>query len=1761
MGSTVEFVRDEVTLVRRDRDGDHGVDPDELDAICWDEAEDGENEQVAHNREIYQEDEDDEDYLDTVVVNAADEALDEVMNEQNADPMDAIDQIASWSWTWPLHERQSAARNLILTMSQQLQVCQRNADEHIKNARQLKADATAATLKQAVVIGGTIVGAAKRLLALRAAEPFAIVVEEACEVMEPTLAAVLAVESVQKLELIGDHMQLPAFVNNCWYDLAQAMPSIKVSLFERLVTKTGRRAPSKAVCTVLDVQRRMRRSIADLTRGEYADITEIQDDAVTATQKIGDRLAEKEKNRFLVQRDLWAHDGRHIPGVLPSVFFWNMIKNAQSKPKRGGISACNENEASAIGQMVRHFICCGVPPSSISVITPYKGQQRELVEQLRTMRLLPPFRKDASAAEEETIRVSTVDRYQGDENDIVILSLVRVQPGNQFVALLNRFIVATSRARLGFYVVGSTSAVENVKHWGRFLDRLKEPDEEDPYRGERVGDELPICCPCHPSSTRMISSEATQRENLFPKRDSWSQLCRVPCTSKLVCGHPCALPCHALNFAEHEKRCKVLLERPCNDHSELPLPCASLVFPKNATMTSVMQEWKCEIRSEYRRPDCTHSERLQCFEYKEMKAYKRNWPKCAVPAEDFIHPSCGHVFGGLDCDKRRQYESAPPTCQTEVPITLPCNHQLKVKCNEKNTVDRASIACKEEMTTTRPRCGHRLSLRCFMARHLHSCWQNANGIGVTERTADKAPIVVQGGGYGDSEATYCPESKLKVCEQKAVFKRECGHEEEHPCHIAFSMCQKPLPKCTQIKQIDCFFCHGKLEVPCHLAETLSGSSQGFHINVVEDLNTVDQSALIGLPLNKQEKEHWALHLPYRCKSAVGIRRSCNPRHIEHVACYRLIELILGRGGPLPNCNIKVRRVLDCGHAIDQLCHKLSSTPPVCKTVVDQDFIYPTCRHSQRVRLCGDLQNLRNCQDLKCLQIVNTHHLRCGHSVQVPCAQRGDVEACVKTGNYFEPSLVLEDNTRHSIIVREDADYCEPCNSAPICTEEVDFLRNCGHIVPSVPCHKAFSRDGVALTPCTDLQLTKHSLCGHNVSWPCWAHRALHDTWQPWAGLTTPQIIELEGQGDAFLYPFENLPNSYVPPGHVPVETIRCPETAKVMFKDCPHTRSVPCSLLFSGTTAIKCVEQLDVECNNCSGIKKFPCHVVATMKPGDITANCTNRITKLCSICKINNVPATACNQHVVECNRRVDSILPCGHPYSWQCGKQDEQGDISSFHDAARNINTKCKDCVIQLWLSDRDNVEVTRDVLITLGMSAVKSLLKGSDALNDRKDIPGLPSMQPYENSREVTIGAIMKAISSQAIPPFCPPCTTSLDEYVQGNYDIVYLANAVGKQADPSKWEQRFKAKDTEYGQGLKVKIMSKVNIDKLIATSTGEVDLWVAAAFRGNLLLNTAPFIPTSGPNDKKEALQLEANKKMKQCMEKGYLSVLVQTPAGTAGNPVAAAVDGDVEVNLHNAEYVYWKPSNVVPLFIISIKMQTQCAVCFEYLEKNNKVGALCANTHLVCWDCMGSYVEQASKPGAINFADEQGCLECPVPDCKLGYNGLLNAYHAPFAIGKALVDFEYNKRREKEIATVREEERVRHMEALEAMRRMSAEEREVTLLVQEIREKILCPQCPRCHQVFEDFDGCFALTCSNRNCRAGFCAWCFEDCGADAHGHVANCRHGNRNVYGDVGLLKTVWNKLRKEKIQALLSNKTPHIKGLVLNTMKVDFRDLGLVW
>ena len=70
-------------------------------------------------------------------------------------------------------------------------------------------------------------------------------------------------------------------------------------------------------------------------------------------------------------------------------------------------------------------------------------------------------------------------------------------------------------------------------------------------------------------------------------------------------------------------------------------------------------------------------------------------------------------------------------------------------------------------------------------------------------------------------------------------------------------------------------------------------------------------------------------------------------------------------------------------------------------------------------------------------------------------------------------------------------------------------------------------------------------------------------------------------------------------------------------------------------------------------------------------------------------------------------------------------------------------------------------------------------------------------------------------------------------------------------------------------------------------------------------------------------------------------------------------------------------------------------------------------------------------------------------------------------------------------------------------------------------------RCPRCKMVFDDYDGCNALTCWNDRCKAAICAICLKDCGGDSHSHVLS-------QHGDL-FNKDLFHKAKKERELATL--------------------------
>jgi superfamily I DNA and/or RNA helicase len=119
--------------------------------------------------------------------------------------------------------------------------------------------------------------------------------------------------------------------------------------------------------------------------------------------------------------------------------------------------------------LCRHLLLQGYSPDQITILTTYRGQMFHIKKVFFFLIFMQPFVKRRFYFQEKSTRfpdlenvlVTVVDNYQGEENDIILLSLVRSNDSNAigFLKMENRVNVALSRAKHGLYIVGNMSCL------------------------------------------------------------------------------------------------------------------------------------------------------------------------------------------------------------------------------------------------------------------------------------------------------------------------------------------------------------------------------------------------------------------------------------------------------------------------------------------------------------------------------------------------------------------------------------------------------------------------------------------------------------------------------------------------------------------------------------------------------------------------------------------------------------------------------------------------------------------------------------------------------------------------------------------------------------------------------------------------------------------------------------------------------------------------------------------------------------------------------------------------------------------------------------------------------------------------------------------------------------------------------------------------------------------------------------------------------
>lgn len=284
-------------------------------------------------------------------------------------------------------------------------------------------------LSKAQVITATLVGANHYMV--RNLKYKTVVIDEAGQALEP--ACWIPILKAEKVVLAGDHFQLAPTIKSS----EAAKNGLSTTLLEKCVS-----LHPKSV-TLLEEQYRMNEAIMGYS------------------------------SKIFYQNKLKANSAvaHHLIFPTDSPLAFIDTAGCGYDEKLEGTSSTNPDEAAFLFKHLiqytteltqsKNMQVADFP--SIAVISPYKEQIGLLKEQLAHSAVLQPFISKIS--------VNTIDSFQGQERDIVYISMTRSNPEGEigFLSDIRRMNVAMTRARKKLVVIGDSATLSSLPFYSDFI--------------------------------------------------------------------------------------------------------------------------------------------------------------------------------------------------------------------------------------------------------------------------------------------------------------------------------------------------------------------------------------------------------------------------------------------------------------------------------------------------------------------------------------------------------------------------------------------------------------------------------------------------------------------------------------------------------------------------------------------------------------------------------------------------------------------------------------------------------------------------------------------------------------------------------------------------------------------------------------------------------------------------------------------------------------------------------------------------------------------------------------------------------------------------------------------------------------------------------------------------------------------------------------------------------------------------------------------
>lgn len=286
-----------------------------------------------------------------------------------------------------------------------------------------------ALFDEARVVACTLVGAANKIMVGRKFST--LFIDEAAQALEP--ACWIAIRRAGRVILAGDHQQLPPTVKN----LEAMQQGLGVTLLERIV----RNQPSAV--TMLGVQYRMNDDIMRFPSEWFYDGKLASDPSV--------------RHRSVLDYEqpiVW------IDSETPEQFVGENHGRI-NKEEADLLLLHLQGYVNKIG--IQRFVEENI---DVGIISPYRVQTNYLRQRLRTSEELRRVRR--------LITIDTVDGFQGQERDIILISLVRSNEHGQigFLSDLRRMNVAMTRARMKLIIFGNKATLAHSAFYRKLIEYI-----------------------------------------------------------------------------------------------------------------------------------------------------------------------------------------------------------------------------------------------------------------------------------------------------------------------------------------------------------------------------------------------------------------------------------------------------------------------------------------------------------------------------------------------------------------------------------------------------------------------------------------------------------------------------------------------------------------------------------------------------------------------------------------------------------------------------------------------------------------------------------------------------------------------------------------------------------------------------------------------------------------------------------------------------------------------------------------------------------------------------------------------------------------------------------------------------------------------------------------------------------------------------------------------------------------------------------------